>query len=163
MTFNDDGLNGWEERSPQDGHNQSCTCYLDILTDAAQCQPVDGGEHQRQTDAHRHQTVDAVAVGQEDDTHQRRDAQYRHRRQHTLRREPVHEPGADKAAAGKENDGYDVELLRQHLRLLFRHPLGNKDTRAVDDDIHPAGSLRTHVEELGQDTLTVVLAMPQFR
>jgi len=67
----DDGsLNGWEERTAQDGHDESGTRYLDVLANALQGQAVDGREHQRQADADRYQTIDAVTVCKENDSYQ---------------------------------------------------------------------------------------------
>ena len=62
------GLDEWEHRAAQDGHDEAGTCKLHVVAHAAQGNTIDGGEHQRHTGRYAHQTVDAVVVGKQDGT-----------------------------------------------------------------------------------------------
>ena len=162
MALDDGCLNRREERTAEDGHDESGTGYLDVLANATVSNAVDSREHQRQTATDGHQTVDAIAVGEADGTEHGSHADDGQGGKHAARREPLHQPCADETAAGKEYHGYDIVFLRQHFCCLFRHTLGYEYSRTILYDVCPAGSLYANVAEFCQDTLTVVLAMHQF-
>ena len=69
----------------------------------------------------------------------------------------LHHIGGDEARTDEEDHGEDVESLRQYLSSLLVHPFGHEDACAILDNKRPAHDLGTHVEELGDDTLAVIL------
>src|SRR5574344_2389426 len=146
-----------EHGTAEDGHDESCATKLHIIPQPAQGDAIDGGEHQRHAGTDKHQTIDTVTVGKEDDS-----AHRRHRSDGKYRKQParlqiLQQPRADKPAAAEQHHGDNVVLLREYLSCLFLHALCHEDTCAILDNKGPAHHLRAYREELGDDSLSVIL------
>lgn len=146
-----------EHGTAEDGHDESCATKLHIIPQPAQGDAIDGGKHQRHAGTDKHQTIDTVTVGKEDDS-----AHRRHRSDGKYRKQParlqiLQQPRADKPAAAEQHHGDNVVLLREYLSCLFLHALCHEDTCAILDNKGPAHHLRAYIEELGDDSLSVIL------
>ena len=153
----DHGLQRGQHRTAEDGHDESGGAELGIVAQSVERNAVDGGEHERHAAADAHQAVEACTVLQQDDAQREHHGHHAKDGQQLGRLDVFHEPCGHEARADEQHHGIDVELLRQHLGILLAHALGHEHAGAILDDERPAHDLRSHIEELGNDALAVIL------
>ena len=67
------------------------------------------------------------------------------------------EPGADETTAAEDDHGCNVVLLAKYFCAFLIHAGAHEVTGTILDDESPAHDLCSYVEELGNDSLSVVL------
>lgn len=145
-----------QDTSAEDGHDESGSTELCIVAESGEGDAVDGREHERHTGTDTYEAVESVDVLEHYHSARQHTAGNGENHQQLARVEIAKEEGADEAREAEDAHRHDVVLLRHHFGLLLGHALGHEDARAVLYDECPAHYLHADIEELGDDTLTVM-------